>query len=63
MRPRVFVDGQLVGEATPLDLHRNATRRRRRAQPEPAPEPTGIDPLGDLEREHYRFRDDPNEED
>lgn len=63
LRPRVFVDSEFIGEAIPLDLHRNATRRRRRAQPEPALEPTGINPLGDLEREHYRFRDESNDED
>lgn len=58
--PRVYFDGQLVGEATPVDLHRNAMRRRRRARPRPEPtvEPTGLDPLGDLEHHHYRLRDE-----
>lgn len=59
-RPRVYFDGQLVGEATPVDLRRNALRRRRRARPKPEPilEPTGLDPLGDLEHHHYRRDDD-----
>lgn len=58
-RPRVFVDDQLVGEATPIDLHRNATRRRHRARPHTQHETTtGLDPLGDLEREHYHVDDD-----
>lgn len=58
-RPRVFVDGKLVGEATPIDLHRNATRRRRHARPQAQQDvATGLDPLGDLEREHYRLDDD-----
>lgn len=58
-RPRVYFEGKYLGEATRLDLHRNATRRRRRPHPESAPavEPTGLDPLGDLEREHYRLDD------
>ena len=61
-RPRVFVDAELVGEATPIDLHRNATRRRRRARPQAQHEATGLDPLGDLEREHYRKGDVEEEE-
>jgi transposase InsO family protein len=64
-RPRVFVEGQFVCDTTPLDLFRNAHRRRRRlgsATPEDAT-PTGLDPLGDLKQEHYHRVRGPKEED
>lgn len=53
--PRVFVDGRFVCDTIPLDLHRNATRRRKLVEPPPEPplRPTGIDVLGDIERQHY----------
>lgn len=59
LRPRVYFEGEYLGEATGLDLHRNATRRRRRPRVETTPviEPTGLDTLGDLERVHYRLDD------
>jgi len=64
IRPRVYADDEYAGQATVLDLLGNATRRRRRptAKPEPDVEPTGLDPLGDLEREHYRLSD-PDQDD
>jgi transposase InsO family protein len=53
--PQVYVDGRFVCDTIPLDLHRNATRRRKRFEPPPEEplEPTGIDVLADIEREHY----------
>ena len=53
--PRVFVGGRFVCDTVPLDLHRNALRRRKLIEPvaEPLLEATGIDVLGDIEREHY----------
>ena len=60
LRPRVYFDGEYLGEANRLDLQRNATRRRRKLRVDPTPvlEPTGLDPLGDLEREHYQLDDE-----
>ena len=54
--PRVFVEGRFFCDTTPLDRHRNNSRRRRRnlGVPEPGVVPTGIDPLAQLEREHYQ---------
>ncbi|KIG11533.1 Mobile element protein [Enhygromyxa salina] len=54
-RPQVWVDGSFVCDTVELDLLANASRKRRVLQVEVAPpiEPTGLDPLGDLEREHY----------
>lgn len=54
--PRVFVEGEFFCDTTPLDRHRNVHRRRRRnlGAPEPGVAPTGIDPLAQLEREHYQ---------
>jgi transposase InsO family protein len=54
-RPRVFVDGRFVCDTVPLDRYRNATRHRRRnlGEPDPTVEPTGIDPLALIQREHY----------
>ncbi len=55
-RPCVFVDGRFVCDTVPLDRHRNATRRRNRdlGQPDPQLEPTGIDPLGQIQELHYQ---------
>ena len=63
-RPRIYFEGKSLGEATRLNLYRNATRRRRRprAVDDTTPEPTGLDPLGDLEREHYWRGDGGDEE-
>jgi hypothetical protein len=53
--PRVFVGGRFFCDTVPLDLHGNALRRRKPIAPvaESPLEPTGIDVLGDIEREHY----------
>jgi len=53
--PKVWRDGAFVCDTVELDLLANASRKRKRLEPptEPAVEPTGLDPLGDLEREHY----------
>ncbi len=55
--PRVFVDGRFVCDSVLLDLHKNSTRTRRRnlGAPEPTVIPTGLDPLAQLEEEHYRL--------
>ncbi|MFZ4487667.1 MAG: Mu transposase C-terminal domain-containing protein, partial [Candidatus Nanopelagicales bacterium] len=54
--PRVFVDDRFVCDTVPLDRLRNASRTRRRnlGAPEPGATPTGLDPLGLIEDEHYR---------
>jgi transposase InsO family protein len=53
--PRVFVDGRFYCDTVVLDRHFNFHRRRRRdlGQPEPQAEPSGLDPLALIEREHY----------
>jgi putative transposase len=53
--PRVWREGAFVCDTVELDLLANASRKRKIIQPPPEPEyePTGLDPLGDLEREHY----------
>jgi len=53
--PRVFLDGRFVCDAIALDRYRNAHRHRRRqlGEPDPRSEPTGIDPLDQIRREHY----------
>jgi transposase InsO family protein len=55
--PKVFVDGRFVCDTVPLDLLGNAHRERRRdlGKPDPLVEPTGIDPLADLVRDHQRL--------
>jgi putative transposase len=55
--PKVYVESRFVCDTVPLDLYRNAQRKRRRdlGAPDPAVEPTGLDPLGDLVREHQRL--------
>jgi len=62
-RPHVFVDGRYVCDTVPLDRHRNATRRRRRdlGEPDPTVDPTGIDPLDLIQREHYERTRSPHE--
>ncbi len=54
-RPRAFVDGKFASDTVPLDRIRNASRHRRKSigEPDPTVEPTGIDPLGLIEREYY----------
>jgi putative transposase len=53
-RPRVFFDGKFFCDTVPLDRLRNTRRARRRDLGAPAPhvEPTGIDPLALLLRDH-----------
>jgi len=53
--PRVFVEDRFVCDTVPLDRLRNASRHRRRLRGEPSPEaePSGLDPLALIEREHY----------
>ena len=55
--PKVYVEGRFVCDTVPLDLYRNAHRKRRRdlGAPDPAVEPTGLSPLDDLVREHQRL--------
>jgi transposase InsO family protein len=68
-RPRVFLDDRFVCDTVALDRLRNATRRRRRPLGQAAPqvEPSGLDPLGLIERDHYARthvgRDDDQRED
>jgi hypothetical protein len=52
----VFIDGRFVCDTVPLDRVKNMTRRRRRIAGDAAPsaEPSGLDPLGLIEDEHYR---------
>jgi putative transposase len=54
-RPRVFVDGRFVCDTVELNRYRNATRRRRRdlGEPDPKASPTGIDPLQQIQDQHY----------
>jgi hypothetical protein len=53
---RVFVEDRFVCDTVPLDRVRNASRRRRRLSGEAAPdaEPSGLDPLVLIEKEHYQ---------
>lgn len=55
-RPRVFVNGHFHCDTVPLDRLRNATRVRHRPAGRPAPgvEPTGFDPLAQMQDEHTR---------
>ncbi|MEO7329233.1 MAG: Mu transposase C-terminal domain-containing protein [Minicystis sp.] len=52
--PRVFLDDAFYCDSVPLDRIRNATRSRQRnlGAPEPQTEPSGLDPLGLLVRDH-----------
>jgi hypothetical protein len=54
--PRVFVDHKFFCDTVPLDRLANMHRRRRRVagEAEPLVPPTGLDPLGLTEDEHYR---------
>lgn len=54
--PRVFVDDKFFCDTVPLDRIANMDRRRRRVagEPEPLALPSGLDPLGLIEDEHYR---------
>jgi transposase InsO family protein len=54
--PRVFVEDRFVCDTVPLDRLRNASRRRRRLCGESSPdaEPSGLDPLALIEKEHYQ---------
>ena len=54
-RLQVFLEGRFVCDTVPLDRYRNAARERRRrlGEPDPTVEPTGIDPLRLIERDHY----------
>lgn len=55
--PKAFLDARFVCDTVPLDLFRNARRKRRRdlGTPDPRVEPTGISPLDDLVAEHQRL--------
>jgi putative transposase len=55
--PKVFINNKFVCDTVPLDLYKNAHRKRRRdlGQADPRVEPTGISPLDDLVREHQRL--------
>lgn len=54
-RPRVFIEGRFFCDTVPLDRLHNATRPRRRnlGAADPKSEPTGLDPLGLIARDHY----------
>ncbi len=53
-RPKVFVHDQFFCDTVPLDRLANNGRARRRIHlPVPTLEPTGLDPLGLIEAEHY----------
>ena len=54
--PRVFVGGEFFCDTVPLDRLANMHRQRRRiaGDPDPRAAPTGLDPLGLIEDEHYR---------
>lgn len=54
--PRVFTGGEFFCDTVPLHRIANMDRRRRRVagEPEPLAKPSGLDPLGLIEDEHYR---------
>lgn len=54
--PRVFVEDRFYCDTVPLDRIKNATRVRHRPRGDAAPsaEPTGLDPLAQMEAEHYQ---------
>lgn len=54
--PRVFVEGRFYCDTVPQDRFANANRKRRRkvGEPEPPEKPSGLDPLAQLQDEHYR---------
>jgi hypothetical protein len=53
--PRVFLDSRFVCDTVVMDRLKNATRKRRRnlGTPDPTCEPTGLDPLGLIKKDHY----------
>jgi transposase InsO family protein len=53
--PKVYVEKRFFCDTVPLDRRSNATRRRRRdlGAPEPLAEPSGLDPLALIARDHY----------
>jgi len=54
MLPKVYRNGHFACDTVELDLHRNTHRKRRSLPVQPTPViPIKLDPLGDLEREHY----------
>jgi len=55
--PKVYAERRFVCDTVPLDLYRNAHRKRRRdlGAPDPTVVPTGLSPLDDLVREHQRL--------
>lgn len=57
--PRVFVEGRFDSDTTELDRIRNASRPRRQRRGEPAPqaESSGLEPLKQIARQHYRATD------
>jgi len=68
--PKVFVEDRFCCDTVPLDRVKNASRVRRRVRGEPDPrvEPTGLDPLAQMEAEHYErgrapWDDDEDEDD
>ena len=71
--PRVFVGGRFVCDTVRLDRYKNATRRRRRHAGKPTPDApaTGLNPLAQIQAEHYdrtrpldnRHRQTPDDQD
>jgi len=56
-RPTVWSEGSYVSGTVELDLLANATRKRKREPATPdETEPTGLDPLANLQDEHYGTR-------
>ncbi len=55
-KPRVFIDDKFFCDTVPLDRLKNMHRKRRRMVGTPLPQatPSGLDPLGLIEDEHYR---------
>ena len=54
-RPLVFVNGEFYCDTVEVDLLRNASRKRHRPKPvKPEPVNTGIDPLKQIQDEHFR---------
>ena len=60
--PQVYMDGRWVCDTCELDLARNSRRRRRprAAAAAASPEPTGLDPLQQIQAEHDRRIRPPN---
>jgi putative transposase len=53
--PKVYVEKHFFCDTVELDRVRNATRRRRRdlGKPDPQAQPSGLDPLALIARDHY----------